>query len=119
MWPVARRRRAVSPPLYPSYDNLDPYHNYPSYDSLSQHAAYGYNYPVAYNPLGIEAFSTSKPTLHAIEAATRVHVTAQKEHEKAKENFEEAKKKMEECEQKVKQAEDMLRVAKCSIVYGN
>ncbi|KAH5131621.1 hypothetical protein HBH70_170020 [Parastagonospora nodorum] len=119
MWPVARRRRAVSPPLYPSYDNLDPYHNYPSYDSLSQHAAYGYNYPVAYNSLGIEAFSTSKPTLHAIEAATRVHVTAQKEHEKAKENFEEAKKKMEECEQKVKQAEDMLRVAKCSIVYGN
>lgn len=115
MWPVARRRRAVSPPpYYPNYDtNL--YRKFPAYDALAP--PYGYNYSLAYNTLGLDAFTAPTTPLQAVEAATRAHVTAQKDYEKAKEKHEEAKKKMEECEQKMKQAEDLLRAAKCSAVY--
>jgi hypothetical protein len=117
MWPVARRRRAVSPPYYPNYDNLDLYRTYPTYDALAP--SYGHNYPISYNALGLEAFTAPTTPLQAVEVATRAHVTAQKEYEKAKEKHEEAKKKMEDCEQKMKQAEDLLRAAKCSAVYAS
>lgn len=112
---VARRRRAVSPPFYNSYDALDLYRNYPAYDALSP--AYGYNYPLQYNMLALGEHVTT-PT-QAIEVATRQHVDAQKEHEKAKEKYEEAKKKMEECEQKMKQAEELLQATKCTAMYAN
>jgi hypothetical protein len=114
MWPVARRRRAVSPPFYNSYDSLDFYRNYPSYDAISP--AYSYNYGLGFNALGMPDYV---PPTKAIENATRAHVTAQKEFEKAKEKYEEAKKKMNELEEKMKAAEEMLRAAKYSAMYGS
>jgi hypothetical protein len=109
MWPVARRRRAVSPPFYNSYDSLDLYRNYPTYDAISP--SYSYNYGLGLNALGLTDYVG--PT-KAIEMATRAHVMAQKDFEKAKEKYEEAKKKMDELEEKMKQAEEMLQAAKWS-----
>jgi hypothetical protein len=111
---VARRRRAVSPPFYNSYDALDIYQNYPAYNALPP--TYGYNYPLNYNMLALGEH-VNTPT-QAVEVATRQHVNAQREHEKAKEMYEEAKKRMEECEQKMKQAEELLRATKLSAIYA-
>jgi hypothetical protein len=82
MWPVARRRRAVSPPFYNSYDSLDLYRNYPTYDAISP--SYSYNYGLGLNALGLTDYVG--PT-KAIEMATRAHVMAQKDFEKAKEKY--------------------------------
>jgi hypothetical protein len=113
MWPICRRRRAVSPPFYNSYDSLDLYRSYPSYDATT--SPYPYSYGLGYG-LGINEYI---PATQSIELATRQHVTAQKEFEKAKEKFEEAEKKMKECEAKMKQADDLLRAAKCAAMYSN
>jgi hypothetical protein len=111
MWPVARRRRAVSPACYQSYDALDLYRDYANYDLVSP--TYGYNYGIGCG-LGLSDYVS--PT-YAVEVATRSHVMAQKDFDKAKEKYEEAKKKMEDAEQKMKQAEEMLRAAKCAAMY--
>jgi hypothetical protein len=111
MWPITnRRRRAVSPPFYNSFDSLDLYRNYPSYDAIPP--AYGYNYGVY--GMGLSEYV---PPTQGIENATRAHVAAQKEFEKAKEKYDEAKKKMDECEQRMKQAEEVLRATKCAALY--
>jgi exonuclease VII small subunit len=114
MWPIApRRRRAVSPPFFNSYDSLDLYPGYPSYDAIA--SVYPYNYGLGYG-LGSNKYTS---TTEHIEMATRNHFTAQKDYEKAKEKFEEAEKKMKECEAKMKQAEEILQQAKSAANYAS
>jgi hypothetical protein len=111
MWPggaVARRRRAVSPPFFNSYDTLDLYRNYPNYDAISPAYA-AYNYSLGYDGLGLAPYVTKT---QAIEDATRTHMSAKIEFEKAKEEYEKAKKKLDDCEQKMNQAQEMLQRAK-------
>jgi hypothetical protein len=113
MWPIARRRRGVSPPFYNSYDSLDLYRNYPGFDATPP--SYPYSYRLAYG-LGLNEYM---PATQSVELATRQHVTAQKEFEKAKEKFEEAEKVLKECETKMKQADELLRAAKCAAMYSS
>jgi hypothetical protein len=106
MFPLVhhRRRRAVSPSYYNSYNALAGY-GLPYTDWRSGSPPYGY--PRGYG-LEIEIPNT-------VETATRAHAAAQAECEKLKEKYEEAKKKFEESEKKMKAAEDALRVAKYAV----